>query len=281
MNEPIGIIAGSGQFPRLVAEDARKAGHSVVICAFQGFTDPGLEELADIYATFYLGQFDKVIDFFRGHGVRKLCMAGAINKPRALDLRPDFRAARILFSLRGKGDDALLRAIMADLEKEGFSIIQAASLSSSLMCPEGILTRRRPTAEELAEIEYGWPVAGELGRFDIGQSIVVKDGMVVAVECLEGTDAALRRGSELRGKDCVAIKRFKPKQDDRVDLPSIGLQTVRLLIEHDYRCLVVEAGKTLFFDRDEAIAFADKHQFCIIALTEEGFGTLHTLAQAD
>lgn len=114
MSESIGIIAGSGQFPRLVAEDAKAAGYGVVVCAFHGFTDPGLEALADAYTTVYLGQFDKVIDYFRKHGVRRLCMAGAINKPRALDLRPDFRAARILFSLRGKGDDALLRAIMAD-----------------------------------------------------------------------------------------------------------------------------------------------------------------------
>ena len=285
MNESIGIIAGSGQFPRLVAEDAKAAGYTVVVCAFHGFTDPGLETLADVYTTVYLGQFDKVISYFRSNNVRRLCMAGAIDKPRALDLRPDFRAARILFSLRGKGDDALLRAIMEDLEKEGFAIIQAASLSSSLssslLCPEGSLTRRTPTAEEWADIRYGWPIAGELGRFDIGQSLVVKEGMVVAVECLEGTDAALRRGSELRGEGCVAIKRFKPRQDDRVDLPSIGLQTGRLLTESRYRCLAVEAGKTLFFDRAEALALADKHDFCIIALTGDSLGTLRNQAKAD
>ena len=254
MSESIGIIAGSGQFPRLVAEDAKAAGYGVVVCAFHGFTDPGLEALADAYTTVYLGQFDKVIDYFRKHGVRRLCMAGAINKPRALDLRPDFRAARILFS---------------------------AELSTSLLCPEGVLTRRGPSAEEIAEIDYGWPIAEALGRFDIGQCIVVKQGMVVAVECLEGTDAALRRGGELRGEGCVAIKRFKPKQDERVDLPSIGLQTVRLLIEQHYRCLAVDAGKTLFFDRAEALALADKHNFCIVALTEDSFGKLRLQAKAD
>lgn len=281
MSESIGIIAGSGQFPRLVAKNAKAAGYGVVVCAFHGFTDPGLEALADAYTTVYLGQFDKVIDYFRKHCVRRLCMAGAINKPRALDLRPDFRAARILFSLRGKGDDALLRAIMADLEKEGFTLIQAAELSTSLLCPEGVLTRRGPSAEEIAEIDYGWPIAEALGRFDIGQCIVVKQSMVVAVECLEGTDAALLRGGELRGEGCVAIKRFKPKQDERVDLPSIGLQTVRLLIEQHYRCLAVDAGKTLFFDRAEALALADKHNFCIVALTENSFGKLRLQARAD
>ena len=164
---------------------------------------------------------------------------------------------------------------MADLEKEGFTLIQAAELSTSLLCPEGVLTRRGPSAEEIAEIDYGWPIAEALGRFDIGQCIVVKQGMVVAVECLEGTDAALRRGGELRGEGCVAIKRFKPKQDERVDLPSIGLQTVRL------RCLAVDAGKTLFFDRAEALALADKHNFCIVALTEDSFGKLRLQAKAD
>ena len=276
MSESIGIIAGSGQFPRLVAEDAKAAGYGVVACAFHGFTDPGLEALADAYTTVYLGQFDKVIDYFRKHGVRKLCMAGAINKPRALDLRPDFRAARILFSLRGKGDDALLRAYCC-----GFFTHYATELSASLLSPEGVLTRRGPSAEEIAEIDYGWPIAEALGRFDIGQCIVVKQGMVVAVECLEGTDAALRRGGELRGEGCVAIKRFKPKQDERADLPSIGLQTVRLLIEQNYRCLAVDAGKTLFFDRAEALALADKHNFCIVALTEDSFGKLRLQAKAD
>ena len=152
---------------------------------------------------------------------------------------------------------------------------------TDLLCPEGVLTRRGPSAEEIAEIDYGWPIAEALGRFDIGQCIVVKQGMVVAVECLEGTDAALRRGGELRGEGCVAIKRFKPKQDERVDLPSIGLQTVRLLIEQHYRCLAVDAGKTLFFDRAEALALADKHNFCIVALTEDSFGKLRLQAKAD
>ena len=194
---------------------------------------------------------------------------------------PGFPAARLRFPLRGKGGDALVPAIIADPEKEGFTVIQAAGLSTSLLCPEGVLTRRGPSAEEIAEIDYGWPIAEALGRFDIGQCIVVKQGMVVAVECLEGTDAALRRGGELRGEGCVAIKRVKPKQDERVDLPSIGLQTVRLLIEQHYRCLAVDAGKTLFFDRAEALALADKHDFCIVALTEDSFGKLRLQAKAD
>lgn len=265
MNEPIGIIAGSGQFPRLVAQDARASGYAVFICGFHGQTDPELAAEADAFHCVHLGQFNKVIAWFREHGVRRLCMAGAISKPRALEVRPDLRAAKILFSLRGKGDDALLRAVMADLESEGFLIVHASELSSSLHCPAGVLTRRQPCAEEWSAIAYGWPIAESMGRFDIGQCLVVKDGMVVAVECLEGTDETLRRGAKLGGEGCIALKLAKPGQDERVDLPSIGLETVRLLIEYKFRCLAVQAGKTLFFDRAAALELADRHDFCIVA----------------
>ena len=268
MSETIGIIAGSGQFPRLVAENARAQGHAVAICGFQGHTDPALADVADAFIMLHLGQFDKVIAFFRKQGARTLCMAGAISKPRALDLRPDFRAARILFSLRGKGDDALLRAIMADLEAEGFTMVQGSAFSTSLPCPAGVLTRRGPSAEEKRDIAFGWPIAAAMGRFDIGQSLVVKQGIVVAVECLEGTDATFRRGGELGGAGCLALKRFKPGQDERVDLPSVGHETIRLLLEQNYTCLAIEADKTLFFDRERAITLADKHDFCIISLTD-------------
>ncbi len=277
MSEFIGIIAGSGQFPRIVAENARAAGYGVAICGFQGHTDPMLADVADAFIMLHLGQFEKVIGFFRKHGVRRLCMAGAISKPKALDLRPDLRAARILFSLRGKGDDALLRAIMNDLEREGFSLVQAASFSTGLACPRGVLTRHAPTPEEQSDIAWGWPIAETIGRFDIGQSLVIKQGMVIAVECLEGTDATLRRGGELGGTGCVALKRFKPGQDDRVDLPSVGLSTVRLMIEYGYGCLAVEAERTLFFDREEAVALADRHHFCIIAVTEQDILTFSKL----
>ncbi len=269
MRTCIGIIAGSGQFPRLVAYNARATGYGVIICGFHGHTDPALGKAADSFAMFYLGQFEKVIAFFRTHGVRQLCMAGAINKPKALNLHPDLRAARILLSLHGKGDDALLRAIIGELEREGFNIVQASSFSKGLSCPKGVLTQRGPTPEEWSDIIWGWPIADALGRFDIGQSLVVKQGMVVAVECLEGTDTTLRRGGKLGGAGCVALKRFKPGQDDRADMPSVGLSTVRLLLECGYSCLAVEAGKTLFFDRDQAIALADAHHLCIIAITQD------------
>lgn len=266
----IGIIAGGGQFPRLVAESARAAGAFVAVCGFHGHTSPDLEAEADAFTLVHLGQLGKLIDFFRGQKVTTVCLAGAVNKPRALDLRPDFRAVRLLFSLRHKGDDALLRAVMGELEREGFRVVAPSLLTPGLHCPPGLLTRAAPTPEVEADIRFAWPIAATLGGFDIGQCLVVREGMVMAVECLEGTDAALRRGAELGGAGCVAVKRCKPGQEERVDLPAVGLDTVRLLVEAGYACLALEAGRTLFFDREAAIRLADAHKLCIIALPADG-----------
>ncbi|ABB38176.2 protein of unknown function DUF1009 [Oleidesulfovibrio alaskensis G20] len=264
--ESIGIIAGSGQFPMLVARAARLEGHRVVMCGFQGHTDSALEHEADVWSMLHLGQLGRLIDFFVSAGVTRLCFAGAISKPRALDLRPDMRAAKVLFRLRSKGDDVLLRAVLAELESEGLVIVQAAELVPGLRGPEGVLTRRQPSAEEWQDIRYGWPVAMQIGALDIGQCLVVRRGMVVAVEGLEGTDATLRRGGELGGDGCVALKFVKPGQDERIDLPALGLATVRTLAQGGYTCLCYQAGNTLFFDREESISLADKHGISIVGI---------------
>ncbi len=267
--ECIGIVAGSGQFPRLAADEARAAGCRVAVCGFREHTDPELAVHADAFELLHLGQLNRLIAFFREQGVRRLCLAGAIDKPRALQLRPDLRAVKLMISLRGKGDDALLRAVIGELEAEGFEVVSAASLIPSLRCPPGVLTRRRPDIETWEDVCFGWPVAVAVGRFDVGQCLVVRRGMVAAVECLEGTDATLRRGSELAGPGCTAIKTVKPGQEERADLPSVGLETVRLLVEHRFACLAVGAETTLFFDRAEALALADRHGLCVLALSRD------------
>lgn len=269
MTKGMGIIAGRGQFPALVAREARKAGMHVAICGFHGHTDPALKAEGDTFTLVHLGQFGRLSDFFHGQGVDRLCFAGAIDKPRALDLRPDFRAARVLFRLRGKGDDALLRAVIEELESDGFKVMQAAELVPGLRAPEGVLTRRSPNAEELDDIRFGWPVARVMGRLDIGQCVVVKRGIVMAVEGPEGTDAALRRGGQLGGAGCVAIKLVKPGQDERIDLPALGTGTIGILAEMGYTCLALQAHKTLFFDREESLALAERHGIAIVALPED------------
>jgi len=266
MAETIGIIAGGGQFPRLIAREAHAAGLGVAICGFQGHTDPATLECADAAEMLHLGQLSRLASFFLKNSVRRVCMAGTISKPRALDLRPDWRAAKLLLKVKKRGDDSLLRAIIADLETDGLSIVASADLAPALRTPEGVLTRRKPTEKDWEAIRYGWPIAKSLGSWDIGQCIVVRENMVMAVECLEGTDAAIRRGAEVGGEGCVAIKIVKPGQDERVDLPSVGLATIENMTSLGYSALAIQAQNTLFFDRQQALDLADRKGLAVIAL---------------
>ncbi len=264
--ETLGIIAGGGQFPRLIAEEARKNGQKVFICGFHDNTNPELADYCDDFTILPLGQLGKLFKFFKNNHVQHLCLAGTINKPKALSLRPDFRATKLLFSLKTKGDDVLLRAILKELETEGFIPLSAADLIPSLRTPVGNLTGKNIPQQIKDDIAFGVTISKQIGKFDIGQCIVVRNGIVMAVESLEGTDAAIKRGAELGGYNCTAIKRSKPKQDVRVDLPCIGLTTIETLIAHDYRAIAVEAYHTLFFDREKAIKLAKKHNLHILAI---------------
>lgn len=267
MADALGIIAGKGQFPVLVARGARAMGRPVVMVGFSGHTDPAIEAETDAFAMLHLGQVNKLIDFMHAHKVNELCFAGAINKPKALDIRPDMRAVKLIFSLRGKGDDTLLRAVADELTKEGLRVVSPVAFAPSLRAPEGIQTRRHPSSEELADIRFAWPIAQTIGRLDIGQCVVVRNGVIAAVEAIEGTDAALERGGKLGGEGCIALKIFKPGQDDRMDQPAIGPQTIRVMAKHRYACLAYQAKGSLFFDLEEAVRIADAAGIAIVGLT--------------
>ncbi len=264
----IGIIAGSGQFPFLVAQGAKRGGMRVVICGFHGNTDPGLAAEADAFTLLNLGQLGSLIDFFKQHKAESVCMAGAISKPKALDLRPDLRAAKLLFKLGGKnkGDDAILRAVAEELQSEGINVIQPEELVSDLRSPAGVLGKQKPDPDTRQDVRFGWKIAKTLGALDIGQFVVVRSGIVIAVEGIEGTDATLIRGGELGGPGCTAVKVLKPGQDERLDLPSIGAGTIALLAKYRYACLAFEAGKTLFFDQQAALKTAHEHGLAIVGV---------------
>jgi DUF1009 family protein len=265
--DKFGIIAGSGQFPGLVAREIRAQGGRVFICGFKGHTPEELADCADVFALLPLGQLGKLISFFKDNGVRRLCMAGAISKPNSLSLRPDLRAARLFFQMRNSsGDDAILRALARELAGEGLEVVQAAELVPSLRGPAGVLTLKAPGEEDWQAIKRGWEVAQALGALDIGQCLVMLKRTVVAVEAMEGTDAVLRRGGQLAGPGCLALKRLKPGQDTRLDLPAIGLATLEIMAEYKYACLAYEAENTLFFDRETCTGFADEHKIAIIGL---------------
>ena len=263
----IGIIAGSGQFPFLVAQGARRNGLRVVACGFHGNTDAGLAAEVDAFVMLNLGQLGALIDFFKQHKAESVCMAGAISKPRALDLRPDLRAAKLLFKLGGnKGDDAILRAVAGELQNEGVCVVRPEALVPDLRSPSGILGKQKPDPDIRQDVRFGWNIAKTLGGLDIGQCVVVRSGIVIAVEAIEGTDAVLARGAEFGGAGCTAVKALKPGQDERLDLPSIGAGTIALLAKYRYACLAFEAGKTLFFDQQAALKTAHEHGIALVGI---------------
>ncbi len=267
-DDPIGIIAGQGQFPFLVARSVRAVGGSVVAIGFIGHTDPTFATEVQAYKQLRIGQLNKAINFLKKNKVRTLCFAGAINKPKALSIRPDWRAARLLFSCLAKGDDTLLKLLIAEFETEGLHAVQAADLVPDLRAPAGVLSLRQPTAHEISDLKYGWKIGKTVGSLDIGQCIVLKQGVVTAVEAIEGSDAAILRGGKLAGSGVVVVKTVKPGQDERVDLPALGLQTLQTMIEAKASCLGFEAGKTLFFDLEQSLRLADKKRLCIVGLTD-------------
>jgi DUF1009 family protein len=272
----IGIMAGSGQFPLLVARGARAAGLKVVICGFHDNADPALAREADAFIMVYLSQVGGLIDFFRSNGIRRLCMAGAINKPRALQLpalllKADARGKAFYARFRDapRGDDALLRLIASELREEGFEVVRPDELAAGLGGATGILGPVRPNPDMWRDIRLGWETAKRIGAVDIGQCVVVRQGVVVAVEAVEGTDACIERGGRLGGEGCTLVKTLKPGQDKRLDLPCLGAETVKLLAAHKFACLAFDASGTLFFDREAALDLAARHNIAVVAVPED------------
>lgn len=271
--DSIGIIAGNGSFPLLVARAARAAGTRVSVVGFSGHMDQELARAfqaeADNYAELKLGQLGKLIKHFKKQGVTRLTMAGAISKPKALRTRPDLRAVKLFFKARNRGDDNLLRLVIQELENEGFTVFGAADLVPDLRTPAGVLTRESPSEDEWDDLRFGVSVARQMGNLDIGQCVVIRGGMVAAVEGMEGTDATILRGGELAGPGSVVVKTVKPNQDKRVDLPAAGPETIRSLVKAKAACLGLEADQTLLLDRQETLALADKHKIAVVGLTPE------------
>lgn len=274
----IGLIAGGGQFPLLFAEGAKEAGYQVVAVGFDGETDPNLAAHVAAFHLLKLGQLSKLIRVFQKAGIRRVAMAGAINKTRLYTrIRPDWRAFKLLASLRNKKDDHILRSLAGELEKEGIQVEPSTLFLPGLLAPEGLLTRRHLNAREQRDVIFGWEMAKAVGHLDIGQCLVVKDQAVLAVEGMDGTDETILRGGRLCREGAVVIKVSKPIQDLRFDVPAVGLQTIETMQAVKARVLVVEAGKTLLFDRDRVVERADRYGMTIVAVSEpRQTGDLHS-----
>jgi len=266
-DHPLGLVAGGGQFPLLCARAARKQGRRVVAIAHNGETDALLSEEVDQIEWVYLGQLGKLIKTLKKAGASEAIFAGSITKTRIFrDVRPDLRAIDLWRRLGNRLDDRILRSVAAELEQEGIRVLPSTFFLKELLVPPGVLTRCRPSESQWKDIHFGWRLAREIGRLDIGQCLVVKDRTVLAVEAIEGTDRTIRRGGQLGGPDAVVIKVCKPAQDTRFDLPSVGVGTIEQMVRVKASVLAVEAGRTLFFDRDSTIDTADRSSIAVVGV---------------
>jgi DUF1009 family protein len=268
----VGLIAGFGRFPLEVARGARRNGHRVAAVALRGLSDPALEAEVDRLTWLYLGEMDRLFAFFRDAGVDKVVMAGKVPKtlmwkePSAF--RPDARALALLRNLADRKDDSILGTVASAIEEEGFPLLGQADLSPQLWAPEGPIGGIPPTEDQRRDIAFGWPIAKAIGRLDIGQTVVVRGRAVLALEAIEGTDAAIRRGCALGEKGASVVKVAKPNQDPRFDVPTVGPGTLAILIECGAGALAVEAGQTLILDREAVARGADEHGISIVGVDD-------------
>jgi UDP-2,3-diacylglucosamine hydrolase len=257
----LGIVAGNGGLPRRLVEACRESGRYVFVLALEGAAEPAT--IADVpHAWCRVGAAARGLALLRENAVAELVLAGGVQRPSLAALRPDWRAAKFLarVAYRALGDDGLLSAVVAELEREGFRVIGADQILGSGLAPEGPFGRIRPDAQANADIAHGAHIARALGGLDIGQAVVVQQGMVLGVEAIEGTDDLIRRCAKLRreGPGGVLVKLQKPGQEQRADRPVIGPQTAALAAEAGLRGIAVEAGATIVIDRDQVVAIADE-----------------------
>jgi UDP-2,3-diacylglucosamine hydrolase len=267
MKQKIGLIAGNGKLPQMVARNIRAAGHRVIAIGHLGETKKSLRNCVDILKWVHVGELGKIIDLLLEEGVERALLIGGVPKKHFFSqVRPDRRAIEVLSRLRDKKDDAILRAIVGEIESEGIRVESPIPFLQESMAERGCWTERKPTPREEKDLRFGWRIAKRVGRLDVGQTIVVKDQIVLAVEAIEGTDETIRRGGFLGRGDVMVIKVCKPNQDLRLDLPVIGPETVRTLQEAGASALLVEAGKTIVVDKERVICEANRKGLCLVGM---------------
>jgi DUF1009 family protein len=275
MTHPVGLLAGAGRFPVAFAEKARALDLPVVCVGLRHLAPPELIGLVQRFHWCGLARMGSVIRHFRRAGVERIVMAGKVHKAellkrwRVLQLLPDWRTLRFWYDRRRRDnrDDSLLLGVIAEFEKDGLTFGSALDYCPELLVRAGVLTRRAPSAAEAKDIEFGWELAKEMGRLDVGQSVAVAERAVLAVEAIEGTDRAIARAGELcRRGAFVVVKVAKPQQDMRFDVPTVGCSTIETMRQAGGKVLAIEAGKTIVLDQPQTVALADRYGIAIVAL---------------
>jgi DUF1009 family protein len=253
------LIAGNGRFPFLVLEGARSQGIEMAVIALKEEASPELEQVAKRLHWVSLGELSKAIELMQREGVKRAVMAGQVKHNKIFSaIRPDWKLAKLLFSLPRKNTDSLIGAVAKVFEEEGIQLVDSTLFLKPLLPEAGVLTRRAPNEHEAADMEYGLEVARRLAGMDIGQTVVIADRACVAVEAMEGTDETIARAARFaNGKPLVVVKVSKPRQDMRFDVPVIGLPTVKSMGDAGATALAIDASRTLLFDRNRLIETAD------------------------
>jgi UDP-2,3-diacylglucosamine hydrolase len=254
-----GLIAGNGRFPFLVLEGARSQGIEMAVIALKEEASPELEKVAKRLYWVSLGELSKAISLMQQEGVTQAVMAGQVKHNKIFSaIRPDWKLAKLLFSLPRKNTDALIGAVAKVFEEEGIHLVDSTLFLKPLLPQAGVLTRRVPNEHEAADMEYGLDIARHLAARDIGQTVVIADRACVAVEAMEGTDETILRAARFaEGKPLVVVKVSKPKQDMRFDVPVVGLPTVEAMKKAGATALAIDASRTLLFDRDKLLEVAN------------------------
>lgn len=274
----LGLLAGAGEFPIQFARAARHAGHYVYGLGVKGMASDELYEACDAFRFAPLARLGKAIRLFRKAQIDRVIMAGKIEKTvlfhpfRWLRLMPDWRTVHmwVTYARENKKDDTLLLAVIREFERDGLIFDSALKYCPELLVKHGFLTNRKPTAAQWKDIKFGWEMAREMGRLDIGQTVVVNDTAVIAVEAIEGTDRCIRRAGELcRRGGFTVVKVAKPKQDMRFDVPTIGVETIKSMHESGGRVLAIEAGLTIILNPEEVAAVADRLGIAVVAVNTE------------
>jgi len=275
-SSPLALIAGAGRLPLLFARSARKRGRRVHVIALHALSDAGVATEADSCEWLHLGELARMLESFERAGAREVALAGKVPKAflwqRRDAVKPDAKAVAFLASMTDRRDDSLLGAIAGLLAAEGFPLASQLEVAAELVAPAGSIAGRAPSAAECGDIAFGFPVARALGGLDVGQSVVVQSRAVLALEAIEGTDAAIARGLSFaeRGRPACVVKVAKPNQDARFDVPVIGPDTVRALAAGGGSALAVEAGRTLVVDRDELAREAERSGIAVVGVHERG-----------
>ena len=265
--ETIGLIAGNNRFPFLVAEEIKKNGNRVICVALKEEADTELEKVCDKIFWLSVGRFQKIIDALKSENVKTVIMAGQVKHVTIYStISMDWRAIKVMGSLVNKKTDTILKTIANEFDKDGMHLMPSHTYLTFLLAPKGLISGKKLSSDENKDVEFGYKIAKDIAGFDIGQTVVVKDKSVLAVESVEGTDECIKRACKLGGENSIVVKVAKPNQDFRFDVPVIGINTIDTLIENRVRAMAIEAGVTLILDKKEVIDKAKKAGVTVLGI---------------